>query len=180
MFLHAIILDIFRPFIQEEKQHGYRAWQAKIQSPEAIFATSLKQLKSLVLCLKKQSPLTGMWHLALQYVATSVLKDIEDPEWKFYFLVCIESYQKMYTQYPILSMAVQGLLTLALRKKALTTGEARDLMDQVPVVPRQPDDAQFILDMDMVLETIEDAKAKSIARSFDDLVLFEEFIENFG
>ena len=180
MFLHAIIMDIFRPFVQEEKQHGFRTWQTKYDSPEAIFATSLKQLKSLVLCIEKQSPLTAMWHVALLYVATAALKDTKDPEWRFYFVTCIESYQKMYRSFPIMSMAVQGLLTLALRKKAITTGEARDLMYKVPAIPREPDDARFVLDMDLVLKTSEDAKVNNIARDFDNLVLFEEFIEHPG
>ncbi|KAJ4355666.1 uncharacterized protein N0V89_003686 [Didymosphaeria variabile] len=178
MFLHVIILDIFRPFVQEEKQHDFQKWHQYVMSPNAIFAASLKQLKSLVLALKAQSPLTVTWHSALLYVANASLKNTSDPEWRFYFMACIDSYQQIYRSYPVVSMVVQSLLMLAVRQKALTGAEARDVMRKGPQTYQGAMGGWFVVDPDMALKGSEDANADVITREFDDLMLFDEFTED--
>lgn len=46
IFYHIAVLDTVRPFIPPPKQHGFTSYLAHVSSPDAIFAASLKQLKS--------------------------------------------------------------------------------------------------------------------------------------
>ena len=43
--LHMVILDLFRPYIAVNQQHGFRAYAPEPSSPRTIFAASVMQLK---------------------------------------------------------------------------------------------------------------------------------------
>lgn len=52
--VHMVVLDLFRPYIAEDKQHGLRAYIPEGSSPRTIFAASVVQLKGntlIVPCL---------------------------------------------------------------------------------------------------------------------------------
>lgn len=46
MSLHSVVMDLFRPFIAPEDQHGFRSYLPLSASPLTIFAASAEQLKS--------------------------------------------------------------------------------------------------------------------------------------
>jgi hypothetical protein len=88
IWYHAVVLDIFRPFIADEKQHDFKKWTSLAKPPEAIFAASVKQLKRLILVYDAQhesSTYSVFWHAGLMYVANAVIKDLGGDDWKFSF-----------------------------------------------------------------------------------------------
>lgn len=42
-----IVLDLFRPYIAENEQHGFQAYVSESSSPRTIFAASVMQLKGM-------------------------------------------------------------------------------------------------------------------------------------
>lgn len=58
------------------------------------------------------------------HVANAVLNDLLSPDWRFYFLFCIRSYQKLLSAFPICKGIVQGLLDMAVQSNAITDYEA--------------------------------------------------------
>lgn len=47
-----VVLDLFRPYIAEDKQHGFRAYVPEGSSPRTIFAASVMQLKGKFLFVR--------------------------------------------------------------------------------------------------------------------------------
>lgn len=42
---HMVVLDLFRPYIASDQQHGFRAYWPHSSSPRTILAASVTQLK---------------------------------------------------------------------------------------------------------------------------------------
>ena len=60
-----VVLDLFRPYIAEKEQHGFRKYVAEKSSPRTIFAASVAQLKC-----KYKSPKN--WHYSNYKLSVTV------------------------------------------------------------------------------------------------------------
>lgn len=60
-----VVLDLFRPYIAEKEQHGFRNYVAEKSSPRTIFAASVVQLK----CKYKSSK---DWHYSNDKLSVTV------------------------------------------------------------------------------------------------------------
>ncbi|KAF2180813.1 hypothetical protein K469DRAFT_793960 [Zopfia rhizophila CBS 207.26] len=87
IWFHATVLDMIRPFISKDKQHGFHSWSPSAMSPEAIFAASVKRLKCLTLIYMGEHPSAA--YTVCWYMANMVLCSPKDPERQFYILLYI-------------------------------------------------------------------------------------------
>ena len=135
IWYHVLVLEIFRPFVATEKQHGFSSWSPFSILPEAIFAASIRQLKDLMLIYTTRQPSATynlFWHPAGMYVANAVLKDTTDPEWRFYFLLCFRAYQNLYLCFLAVEGIMQGFLAIAVASGSIDSAEASVLIHSLP------------------------------------------------
>lgn len=74
---HAAILDIFRAFIPNKKQHGFQDYSPSMSSLKAIFTASVRQLKRQIFLHRaryRSASYCLFWNLALLYVANAALR----------------------------------------------------------------------------------------------------------
>ena len=134
IWLHATVLDIFRPFISTNKRHGFRSWSVPSRLTEAIFAASVQQLKHLLLVYMTEQPSATysiFWNAAALYVANAVLNDATDPERRFYFMLSVRAYQNMYPCFRVAEGIIQGLLAIAVGNGSIGSAEAHALIQEL-------------------------------------------------
>jgi hypothetical protein len=143
----------------------------------------VKQLKRLILVFRAHHPSATYsirWHCALLYVANSVINDTSDPEWRFYFLLCIHCYQNLYPSFAIVEGVVQGLLALAVSKGAITLHEARALNAELATKAsvhklRAKVRGRWMVDLDLAVTNVEEATVDRLADRFEEITTFDEF-----
>ncbi|KAK8041951.1 hypothetical protein PG993_006474 [Apiospora rasikravindrae] len=185
MFFHGAVLNVFRPF--QRRPHGYKmgSFASPDSFPTTAFVASLNQLKHLlVLTHLHHSPAERSPFLAsaLVQLFCGILKNVDDAEWKQYFDLCLMMGSQLFTWYHVLGPILQGTLAMGLRDGALASKEALDLLQKYVSADMHDETmeaimngAAFTLDLDLVMTDPTDAMTQSLARSFDDLVLFSEF-----
>ena len=121
-----------------------------------------------------------LWHTALTYVVNEVLLEPDDPEWRFYFLLCIYGYESLRRSYRFAEVMSQCLLTMALRSGKISGDEARHLLLQLRErglsAPSTELRATFMGDLDLAMTNPAEATVESMAHQFEDLALFQDFI----
>ncbi|RMZ87166.1 hypothetical protein DV736_g5613, partial [Chaetothyriales sp. CBS 134916] len=181
VFLHAIILDIFRPFIADKDQRTFRSLSRNAPSPPAIFAASIRRLKQMILIFSNYPESTWeiFWHISLMYVANAVVKDRKDPEWRPYFFLCLHQYKILARCFSLIQWIVPGLLTIAVQYGAISSSEANSIKERFRKDQRirrpEGSGAGFVLDMDLAVRDWSAAQADTLAAEFEDLSLFNEF-----
>ncbi|KAI9691621.1 MAG: hypothetical protein M1822_007692 [Bathelium mastoideum] len=183
IWYHAAILHIFRPYISDDNQHGFTHWLPAADSPHAIFAASLSQLKQLALVFRSQhetAAYTIFWHIVLMFVANAALRDLSDEDWHFYFLVCIRGYSKLSASFQFAEGTAQGLLAMAVQRRAISSKEAAVLMADVHDTGScyrlsEQTTTGFTLDLDLALTDRKAAMVESLVDEFDQLTVFNEF-----
>ncbi|KAG7123089.1 Nitrogen assimilation transcription factor nit-4 like protein [Verticillium longisporum] len=186
LWFHAAILDIFRPFLRDDKAKKTRltTFSSRRSSAEAAFKASVNQLKRLIVVYRSQyqsSAYTILWHTALIYVANAVLKDTGDPEWRFYFLHCVYGYESLRKSYRLAEAIGRALLAMTLRNGDITGLEARTILQQLKQRgldhPSGDIRATFMGDLELALTNPGEAKVETLAGQFEDVALFQEFID---
>ncbi|KAH6683726.1 hypothetical protein F5X68DRAFT_171961 [Plectosphaerella plurivora] len=184
IWFHAAILDIFRPFIrhQRRKQSRLKTFSSSQSSPDAAYKASVDQLKRLIIIYRSNytsSAYTMLWHTALIYVANAVLQDKQDPEWRFYFLLCIYGYESLRRSYRLAEAIGRGLLSMTLRNGDISSREARQILQHLQErgLSGASGDirATFMVDLDLAMTDPDEAKVESLAHRFEEMALFQEF-----
>ncbi|KAM0326363.1 hypothetical protein ACHAQA_006965 [Verticillium albo-atrum] len=185
LWFHAAILDIFRPFSQTSvaQQPRLATFSSRESSAQAAFKASVNQLKRLIIVYRLQyqsSAYTILWHTALIYVANAVLKDTGDPEWRFYFLHCVYGYESLRKSYRLAEAIGRALLSMTLRNGDISGQEARTILQQLKQRgldhPSGDIRATFMGDLELALTNPGEAKVENLADQFEDVALFQEFI----
>ena len=183
IWYHCIILDIFRPFVLTKPQHVFSSQSPSTISPEAVFAASVQQLKRLTLVYMarhRSATYTIFWHPALLYIANAVLKDKTDPEWRFYFLLCVRGYMNLYPCFSVVQGIVQGLLAIAVGTGSIDNAEAHVLIKKL----RANGSAQqafersrgdFVLDLDLAVVDHNAALFNNLVDKFEEMSMFNTF-----
>jgi hypothetical protein len=110
-----------------------------------------------------------------------MLAETADPEWHFYFMLCMESYQHLYVCFPVYLDVMQGLLTMAMKNALLSSSEASELMGKIKTRGTHHEAAEeasgsFTIDFGLALTDPDDAKAHNLALRFNELAMFDEII----
>ncbi|KAK7421280.1 hypothetical protein QQZ08_009996 [Neonectria magnoliae] len=188
IWLHAAILDIFRPFLCRPGQPTLqlKTFSSPKSSPDHIYAASVNQLKRLVIVYRmsyESSGFTIVWHTALLYVANAVLQSPDDGEWLFYFLLCLYGYQGLRRCYPVVEAIAGALLSMAMRNGHMSSRVARRIMTELKGkslrrVPREIR-APFMADLDLAMSDPSAATAEKLAGMFEENALMVDFTNVF-
>ena len=184
IWLHCLILDLFRGFRKATPDERYRmvtfsAWNS---SPDAAFVASVNQLKSLVVEYRTSymaSAYSILWHNGLIYLTNGILQNTSDPEWRLYFLLCIYAYESLGRPYRMSEMVAQSLLSMSLRDTDFAAmEELRECgLDHVKKNMEEDIRGTFVVDLTLALNDPVEARAENMARQFDSLVLFQEIMD---
>jgi len=181
MWYHAVILDIFRPFLQRELGGSLklRTFSSTDSTPDAAFAASVDELKSLVLLYRSSAvmaPYSIIWHPALLYLGNALLSrsDESDPEWYAYFLVCIYGYASLRRRFRIAGSLARGLLSMALRRHRISSVHVRTILADFGE-GEEGVRALFAGDLGLAESDPYAARVETLAHQLDDLALFREF-----
>lgn len=180
---HVVIVDIFRPYLQDQKPYILRSFFSRDATPDAIFKASLNQLKRLALVSVLNFPpvlycsLTG---IATLHVAAAVLDDRSDPDWRSYFLLSMRINRDLYICYPVFKQITQGTLAMAIKTGAITSSEATSMMKQLEEIGKYHQTSEsvvgsFMIDFKLALTNQTEAQAQAMALEFDALSLFDQF-----
>lgn len=162
----------------------FSAWDS---DPDAAYTASVNQLKSLIVDYRTSymaSTYSILWHSGLIYLANAVLQDTSNPEWRIYFLLCIYGYESLSRPYRISEVIAQGLLSMTLRDTDMTATEARKINDDLKEqgldhIKKSMEDeirATFMVDLTLALQNPVEAMAENMAKQFDSLAIFQDFI----
>ncbi|KAK8102802.1 hypothetical protein PG984_015948 [Apiospora sp. TS-2023a] len=166
----------------EDNPHHVVVFQQS--SPGAAFDASVEQLKHLIIDYRtsyESSAYTILWHTALMYVANAVLVS-KDADWRVYFLLCIYGYESLNRPFRVSEAIGTSLLTMTLRNSDITIGEARGLLMELKergLAQLQSEGtirATFMGDLELAMSDPEAARVENLANSFEDMVLFREFV----
>ncbi|KAJ4369796.1 hypothetical protein N0V83_005560 [Neocucurbitaria cava] len=199
--VHLAIMDIFRPFIAPEQQHGFRSYLPQGASPTSIFAASVKQLKSLIFEYTSQHPPTHYNQLfpdSIIYAVNAVLKDKLDPSQRFYFFYYIHLGQKFMSMGGgrAVNGTMQALLALAHDRGAITSAEAVKFTEKFRVDEECAGGGEsrhgevegaggkegrgengWAVDMDLAIADTKAAAVDLLVTRFEEITLFNEFTE---
>ncbi|POR32983.1 Nitrogen assimilation transcription factor nirA [Tolypocladium paradoxum] len=185
IWFHASVLQLFRPFAQDRALSPIKSISTVDgDSANAIFAASLNQLKHLTIVFRHTYSCASyaiFWHVALLCVANAVLQDTQDPQWRPYFMLCVNSYAVLFGAFRVAEGIVRGLLSIAVSQGSMRGAEARALAQSVQARGIHHTDigrisTSFVVDLKLAITDRDAAQLEILSNNFDDLTLFDEFI----
>ncbi|KAK8869271.1 conidial development fluffy [Apiospora arundinis] len=145
MYLHTIILTIFRPFLLgPQRDQKLRIFTSADSSPGTIYEASITQMKQIVLQHHLDYPgklfpnfaFAGYIHLcsAIAGTASSInsnaMNKSQRREQQFYFDICMCHFLNAYLQHELALPVAQGLLYMALQSNLIRASKARKILNQ--------------------------------------------------
>lgn len=121
--------------------------------------------------------------MAPLHVANAALEDTTDPQWRAYFTLCVNCYADLFGAFRVAEGIVRSLLSIALRKGAMSGAEAQGFMQRVYAkglsheMVGKANTATFVVDLKLAMTDRPAAKLEILAELFDNLSLFDEFID---
>lgn len=121
------------------------------------------------------------WHVALLCVANAVLQDTQDPQWRPYFMLCVNSYSDLFGAFRVAEGIIRDLLSIAVAQGSMGGAEARALAQSVQARGIHHTDigrisTSFVVDLELAMTDRDAAQLKILSENFDDLTLFDEFL----
>lgn len=188
LWLHAAILDLFRPFLQyTSKNTRLTTFSYSDNTPQAVFKASTTRLKSLIISYRlnfASSTFTILWHSALTYAATALFQHTEDENWYSYFLLCLYGYERLSHSWRVARAILKGLLSMSLRKTSIPSDTVLrllyDLENSHPKLDSDEIRAPFVLDLDSDQEYSDSASVEQLANQLEEGIMFQDFTNVFA
>lgn len=199
-------MDLFRPFIAPENQHGLRSYLPVSASPLTIFAASAEQLKG-----KNNSqpiaalpfPLTihaglifeythrftpAEWNLwfysAIVYAANCVLNDKRDPERRIHCFFYAQISLNVRLAMAAVGEIGQAILAMGHDRGAITTAEAVGFAEHVhsseKIEEQKHSEAKsgFTMDAGFQGRNVPADDVDNLVGRFEEILLFDQFTED--
>lgn len=186
LWLHAAILDLFRPFLNDDSR--LRTFSSKENTPDAAYESSVAQLKSLIVDYRSRyssSNHTMVWHSALLYMANAMLRS-KDEDRIAYFLICVYSYQALRQSFRVSEAIVGALLSMGMRNGDISPTFAREIIGDLKrrAPPGEDNDgeeirATFMADLDQSMTDPEESTAENLAAKFEDTAMITDYTNVF-
>lgn len=126
LWLHAAIVDIFRPFVgPQQPRRTLRTFSSRGSSLEAVYAASVGQLRRLALACRPQPACSILWQTAMTSVADCVLDGTPEESWSPYLALCVHGRERLGRAAEAIT---RTLLSLALRKSDDSGHAARRIL----------------------------------------------------
>ncbi|KAK8022433.1 hypothetical protein PG993_013200 [Apiospora rasikravindrae] len=200
MYLHTIILILFRPFLQgPQRDQKLRVFNSADSSPSAIYEVSINQMKHIVLQHHLDFPdklfssfaYAGYMQLGSAIAGQGPSRS-QRREQRFYFDLCMCFFQDAYLQHALAKPIAQGLLCMALESGLLRASKVRKFLDQfqkredhhdhsgsqhrTSTIPSSSaTQAQAIVHFELAVVDADAARAHRLASRLEDLMMFDEF-----
>lgn len=133
IYYHCIVMVFVRPWTSQNLH--LQPSPTIHTTPDAVFHASIRQMKRILILFQLHYPESryhAWWAPAAIYVAHAVLTaSPPDPEWRFYFLVCLQAYRNLSLAYPFAATAYKATLTMAMAEGKLSAAKARDFHRQL-------------------------------------------------
>jgi hypothetical protein len=114
-------------------------------------------------------------------VSNAVLRHTSEPTWRFWFLICMDYWKETAAKYPVMVQIAQACLSFAMKVGRITGMEARVCLNQIKLkLPRrelEEIETAVIFDFDQAISGTEGYRADELAKLFEELVMFDEFID---
>ncbi|KAK1676185.1 hypothetical protein BDP55DRAFT_550892 [Colletotrichum godetiae] len=193
VYFHAVVTDLFRPFLATEyKSQRLYSFSTHYATPEAVYASSITQLKQLLLLYRlryKNANYSVLWQTAVVYVANAMISEggmalradgQPGNEWKFYLDVCLAGLEDLYASFPVFGSIAQGMVGMALRHSAIRTNKAISVLAQLDEIERRhasikgmtdKTEARWIIDLDLATTDFEGAQARNLVEELQKLMV---------
>ncbi|PCD28602.1 hypothetical protein AU210_011161 [Fusarium oxysporum f. sp. radicis-cucumerinum] len=151
--------------------------------PKAIYAASINQLKDLVFSYRANYPeasFTSYFNPGLFTLSLALLEDLQDPLWRYYFYICVRCWQNLYFCYPVFRDVAKAFLSMAMQKEAIAARETQELLQEIEQSAQHhaaANEAFTSFIFDPVFSITSEAQVHAMADRFEEMVLFNEFIE---
>ncbi|KAK8013444.1 C6 transcription factor [Apiospora marii] len=200
MYLHTIILTIFRPFLQSPQRDQRQRFTSAESSPSAIYTASVTHMKNIVLQHHIDHhgkhffafAYTGYMQLCSAIAGTSDNTESQRHKQQFYFDVCMCFFQDATLQHAIAMPIAQGLLHIALESGLILASEVREVVRRFdergkhhcPPLETSSNSSSFfsamrqshiIVNFELAVVDYSAAQAHTLASKLEDRVLFNEF-----
>ncbi|KAF2466264.1 uncharacterized protein BDR25DRAFT_203752, partial [Lindgomyces ingoldianus] len=123
IWYHTIIIDTFRPFSSEPQS-----------KPVVVTAASIKQLKRLIYIYRStfvSSNAMILYQPGLLYLVNYLLKDVDNNESHFYFLLCMGAYLKLASCFPIVGCIAKSIVNMALERGVVLPADAAAALEEI-------------------------------------------------
>jgi hypothetical protein len=180
---HSTVVFLFQPFQNVAKEFRLCSFTSVDATPSVIYSASMKQLKHLVYVHHTRAlflPTKCWFNTAILQVSNEVIKSAaHDSDWYFYFQLCFAFWKNAYRSYRPFRLIAQASLAAALQSGALRGEDASAMMDEIREVGKHhvaSDEAVIsgLIDFDLATRSMHDAKMVTLARQFDELLMFDE------
>ena len=203
ILLHVAITNIFHPFIMDPMNEKLNA--ASLESPKAVLRASINQLQRLIVISRLYHPHAhslSVLSSAVVHVSNTIIRDAalqnqplqpetfpavhhtdqvnaDNPNWHFYFLVCLAACQDLGACFPVFEPVGKGLLAMAMRDGSMSAAEANRLMRALEGHrPREVETfGSFVLDFGLEATKQGGGQVKDLAAQFEEFSMHNEFTE---
>ncbi|KAM0227921.1 hypothetical protein ACHAPO_011128 [Fusarium lateritium] len=203
ILVHVAITNIFHPFIMDPNNEHLDP--ASLESPKAVLRASINQLQRLILISRLHHPhahALSVLSSAVVHVSNTIIRDAalqnqtirpdftitnqdgtdRNPNWYFYFLVCLAACQDLGACFPVFEPVGKGLLAMALRDGSMSATEANRLMRTLEGKRPKPEKKEgefgsFVLDFDLEVTKQGGGQVKDLAAQFEEFSMHSEFTE---
>lgn len=182
---HATIMDLFRPYLREEKSHSDLS-AAHSSRPEYIFHLSLAHLRELVIFYHRrfnssEKSRTISWVHGPMFVVEAIIYHQRGPNQVSDFWLCMSAFSSLLESHPVVMTMVTALFNLAMDKGLITYPQItaqRGLLlpSQDSTHTHETFKTEVIIDQDLALNNRGAASASSLATLLNDKFLFDDFV----
>ena len=115
-------------------------------------------------------------------ISTDMVGGVADPDWRFYFLLCMRYCQELYIRYPVYRDIMQGFLALAIQNSKISSLEAMKFSTRFMRKGKHHNvlrgvGGDFTIDFGTAITKPDHASASVLAQQFKELTLLDEYIE---
>ncbi|GKU22283.1 unnamed protein product [Fusarium langsethiae] len=178
---------------------------ASLESPKAVLRASINQLQRLILISRLYHPhahALSVISSAVVHVSNTIIRDAalqkqtirpdftitdqgstdDNPNWHFYFLMCLAACQDLGACFPVFEPVGKGLLAMALRDGSMSASEANRLKRtlegrRAKVEKKEETFGSFVLDFDLEATKQGGGQVKDLAAQFEEFSMHSEFTE---
>ncbi|KAK1966488.1 hypothetical protein LY78DRAFT_51898 [Colletotrichum sublineola] len=184
---HVAIIDLFRSLLQQNgaSRQQLPAFQSAEATPDAVYAASVNQLRRIVLLYRQKyskSSYCLCWSSALLYLANAMLAEAKvsrhEPEWRFYFRLCIACLQTLYTGFRLAKGITLSLLSMALESGVMEISQARDIKRDLELRGRHHEVSDrvpvfWVVDLDLAMTDPAAAQAENLVQKLQEFQIDE-------
>lgn len=136
IYFHHIVIEIFRPFLEQQK--GLETFSYAESDAHAVFVASTNQLRRYVRDYRAMFDsryISMFWIPALIQVGNSVIEEPADPDSRYLLDICIDELISLGQRWPMASMVLEGLLSMATKQGILSLQAAGEKLRHAKNTP---------------------------------------------